>query len=100
MLLYTSSLETALCEFTNSNLCNAVSKSHKFGCTISKLRQLCCAILKLVCNFAISSLHSSISKLSKFGNCVEHNTFTLVANEKNKLQCTSAVIRSNSCQYE
>ena len=62
MLLYTSTFEIALRNFAISNLRNAISKSRKLGCAISKL----------VSNFAISNLRSAISKLRKFANCAEH----------------------------
>ena len=55
MLLYKLTLEIALRNCAISNLCNAISKLCKLGCTISKL----------VCNFAISNLRRAISKLHK-----------------------------------
>ena len=72
MLLYTSTLEIALHNFAISNLRNAILKSCKLGCAVSKLHKLGHAILKLACDFTISNLQSAISKLRKFANCAEH----------------------------
>ena len=72
MLLCTLTFKLALRNFAISNLHNAISKSHKLGCAIWKLRKLDCAISKLVSNFASFNLRNAILKFLKFSNCTVH----------------------------
>ena len=72
MLLYTSTFEIVLHNFSISKLRNAISKSCNLGYAIGKLLKLGCVISKLVSNFVIFNLRSAISNLRKFTNCTEH----------------------------